>query len=195
MVNYTIKINKTKISLFNENNYEKVLNIFFENPTSKFYIRQLAQLTNLNPNTIINICNVLLKEDLIQREKKTYIVEISANFDEKFKRLKIIHNLKKIYKSGIIEFLNNDYKNPKSIVLFGSFRQGEDIIASDIDIAIESEDFKKYQVIELENKSGFEKKFNKKIQLHLFNKNNVDLNVFNNIANGIVLSGFLEVKK
>jgi hypothetical protein len=31
--------------------------------------------------------------------------------------------------------------------------------------------------------------------LHIFNRNNIDDNLFNNIANGILLWGFLEVKK
>lgn len=178
-----------------QSNYEEVLNVFFDNPNGKFYIREIARITKLNPNTILNITNRLEKEGFISKEKKKHVVEIYAVLDEKFKMLKIIHNLKQIYQSRLIEFLNNYYNNPKSIILFGSFRQGEDIIRSDIDIAIENEDFKKHQVIELNELSEFEKKFNRKIQLHLFNKTNVDLNVFNNIANGIVLSGFLEVKK
>lgn len=178
-----------------ESNYEKVLNIFFDNPTEKFYIREIARITKLNPNTILNMAKLLEKEGLIKREKKTHIVELSAVLNDKFKMLKIISNLKKIYQSRLVKFLNEYYKNPKSIVLFGSFRQGEDIASSDVDIAIESEDFNKHHVIELNELSKFEKIFNKKIQLHLFNRKNIDLNVFNGIANGIVLSGFLEVKK
>ena len=40
----------------------------------------------------------------------------------------------------------------------------------------------------------FEKMIKRHIQLHMFNRKNVDLHVFNNIANGIVLAGFLEVR-
>ena len=43
--------------------------------------------------------------------------------------------------------------------------------------------------------SEFEKQIERKIQIHEFNKKVIDLNLFNNIANGIVLIGFLEVKK
>ena len=91
-----------------------------------------------------------------------------------------------------------EHQDPKQGGLYesiGSFRQGEDISKSDVDIAIESEEFDKYKVVELDELSVFEKKINKEIQLHLFNRKSIDLNVFNNLANGIVLSGFLEVKK
>ena len=100
----------------------------------------------------------------------------------------------------MVEFLNQYFGNPKAIILFGSFRKGEDFSTSDIDIAVESDvseatELENYKVIELKELGEFEKSVDKKIQLHLFNRKNVDAHVFNNIANGIVLSGFLEVKQ
>jgi predicted nucleotidyltransferase len=91
--------------------------------------------------------------------------------------------------------LVSHFKNPKAIVLFGSFRKGEDLSNSDIDIAIESDEVKEYQTIGLRELSEFEQFFRKKIQIHLFNRESADIGVFNNIANGILLWGFLEVKK
>ena len=93
----------------------------------------------------------------------------------------------------MIEFIDEYFHNPKSIVLFGSFRKGEDISNSDIDIAVENDDFKKYKTTSLRELSKFEKVIGRNIQIHLFNRKNVDINLFNNITNGIVLSGFLEV--
>jgi len=79
--------------------------------------------------------------------------------------------------------------------LFGSFRKGEDLSNSDIDIAIESEDCEDYKIVALRELSAQEKEINRKIQIHLFNRNSIDNGVFNNIANGILLWGFLEVNK
>ena len=93
-----------------------------------------------------------------------------------------------------MEFLIEHFGNPKAIVLFGSFRRGEDFSTSDIDIAIETDETEEYKTVGLRILSNFEKEIGRKIQLHLFNQKNVDAHVFNNIANGIVLSGFLEVK-
>jgi len=176
-------------------NQEKVLDIFLEDPLEKFHLREIARLTNLNPNTVLNITNQLVKEGFIIKEKKIHLVEFSANVNEKFRNFKIVRNLENIYRSGLIECLNKHFKNPQTIILFGSFRKGEDIKESDIDIAIESNDFKKYELKELDELKEFEEKFKKKIQLHLFNKKNIDINLFNSILNGIILYGFLEVNK
>ena len=75
---------------------------------------------------------------------------------------------------------------PKTIVLFGSYRRGEDVEESDIDIFLEC---KKENV----NVERFEKKLGRKIQLHFQeNFNAYPKELKNNIINGIVLSGFLE---
>ena len=87
------------------------------------------------------------------------------------------------------------FKNPKAIVLFGSFRKGEDLSNSDIDIAIETSEANEYKIIGLRELIEFEQIIGRKIQIHLFSRENVDIGVFNNIANGILLWGFLEVKK
>ena len=41
----------------------------------------------------------------------------------------------------------------------------------------------------------FENDLERNIQIHFFSKKSIDNNLFNNIANGIVLYGFLEVNK
>ena len=66
---------------------------------------------------------------------------------------------------------------------------------SDVDIAIESGEAKKYQIIGLRGLLEFEKIIGRRIQIHIFNREDMDIGVFNNIANGILLWGFLEVNK
>ena len=51
------------------NNKEKLLEILFEEPSKQFHIRLLARLAKINPNTVINISNLLLKEGLISKYK------------------------------------------------------------------------------------------------------------------------------
>ena len=48
-----------------------------------------------------------------------------------------------------MEFLNEYFGNPKAIILFGSFRLGEDLSTSDIDIAIEREGIDEYKTMSL----------------------------------------------
>jgi predicted nucleotidyltransferase len=142
------------------------------------------------------IVEYLTELELITVVKLSKIWRIKANSQNvHFMNSKIVYNLNFIYHSGIIGSLNVQYRNPKSIVLFGSFRYGEDISTSDIDIAIESDDVKEYTLVKGNDFEDFENIIHRKIQLHLFNRKNVDINVFNNIANGVVLHGFLEVRK
>ena len=102
--------------------------------------------------------------------------------------------LSKIYESGIIEAVYKAVPQARTIILFGSYRWGTDIETSDIDIAVETLDNKKVQINQLGiiGTLGYRKKV--VVNLHIFSRNKIDLNLFANISNGIVLDGFLEVK-
>ena len=99
-----------------------------------------------------------------------------------------------IYQSGILEAIYKKIPNPRAVILFGSYRKGDDTEQSDIDIAVEVLGNEEMRIEKLGNveELGFRK--NVKVNLHIFSRNKVDLNLFANIANGIALSGFLEVR-
>jgi len=80
------------------------------------------------------------------------------------------------------------------IILFGSVARKEATEKSDIDLAVETLDNKGLRIQELGvlPRLGYRKGV--KVILHIFSRNQVDLNLFSNIANGIVLEGFLEVR-
>ncbi len=167
-------------------NTEKVLKILFNNPTCKFHIRELARITKLNPNTIINIIKPLEKQKIVEKQAKKHIIEISLNFENKETIWKKrIFNMSQIYGSGLVDFLIEKY-SPSSICLIGSYSRGEDIEKSDIDIAVITN--KKNLV----NLNKFEKKLNKNIHLLLISKSNISEEFFNNLINGIRLYGYLK---
>jgi len=172
-----------------KSNYEKILEIFFDDFTGRFYVREIARIIGLNPNTIINITNRLLKEGLIKREKKTHIVEFSAVVNDIFKRLKSIANFSKISVSVIIEYLNNEFDS-EAICLIGSYSRGEDVKTSDIDIVVISK--KSYKNIDLKK---FEKILNKKIHLIIMYYNNMSNEFYINLINGVILDGYLNKKE
>ena len=64
---------------------------------------------------------------------------------------------------------------------------------SDIDIAVEVLDNKDMRIEELGTIGRLSFRKNVKVNLHIFSRNKVDLNLFTNIANGILLDGLLEV--
>lgn len=171
------------------NNKDKILKVLFENPTTKYHIRELARIAKLNPNTIINITNELEKEGIIIRERKKHLVEISGNIENQlFVQTKRIFNLSQIQKFGLIEFLQEKY-SPKAISLIGSYSRGEDIEKSDIDIVIISNPHDKSTDL-----SKYEKILNRKIQLIITDYKNMSNEFYINLINGIVLSGYLEKK-
>jgi len=189
-------VNKKYLKLYEETAKNKVAEVLFKYPEKEFSMSDLAKEAGVAKANIGKTLIEFQDSGLINIEKLSKIWRIKANQTNLiYQNSKIIYNLSVIYTKGLIEFLIDHFKNPKAIVLFGSFRKGEDISKSDIDIAIESDETKDYQTVTLRELSGFEEIIGKKVQIHLFNRENVDLGVFNNIANGIVLWGFLEVKK
>lgn len=185
---------KKEQQLYIETGKQKVAEVLYRYPDKEFSLSDLAKEANVRKSNIGPILEEFNGWGFIEITKLAKIWRIKANQRNwAFVKHKIIFNLGLIYQSNVVEFLVEHFHNPKAVILFGSFRKGEDINSSDIDIAIEVEE-KDYKVMGLRELASFENFLGKKIQIHLFNRETVDINVFNNIANGIVLWGFLEVK-
>lgn len=188
-------VHKGYQSLYIETGVQKVAEVLFRFPEKEFSLSDMAKEAGVAKANIGVILNKLDKMGFVEITKLTKIWRIKANQSNwNFIKNKTIYNLHFVYQSGLVEFLADYYKNPKAIILFGSFRKGEDISGSDIDIAIETDEIHDYEAFGLRELTNFEKSAGRKIQIHLFSRKNVDINVFNNIANGVVLNGFLEVR-
>ena len=112
-------------------------------------------------------------------DKNVLTSSYKLTISRKTLNLKLYYNLENIRKSGIIEDLEKHYDYPV-IVLFGSYAKARDDLTSDIDVCIISNINKEFNVKKYE-----------KISLEKSKKSNSEL--INNISNGIVLSGELEV--
>lgn len=171
---------------------QRVAEVLFKYPDKEFSMSDLAKEARVKKSNMGLILAEFQQNGFVEITKLSKIWRIKANQrNPHFIKNKIIYNLASIHCIGLVEFLDDHYHHPKAIILFGSYRKGDDVSSSDIDIAIEMDEIIKYKKIDLKN---FEKMIGRKIQIHLFNRKNVNHNVFNNIANGIVLEGFLEVK-
>ena len=174
---------------------QKVLDIFFDNPTKEFHLRELSRLLKFSMPTIVASTDILSREKLIIKTKGKVITKVQADRENmNFIRFKRLHNLENIYKSGVIDSISSLYNNPKNIILFGSYRKGDDDENSDIDIAIEIIGNEEPKIHELGVISKFAYRKDVLVNLHIFSRNKIDINLFSNIANGIVLEGFLEVR-
>ncbi len=175
--------------MIKKNIKEKIKEYFFLNPTSKLRVRQIEKTLKLPLPSVIRYCKELMNERILTTNKTGNIIFYTANrTNEEFLLEKKLFNIRQVYKSGLIDYLKKKLSNP-IIVLFGSYAKGEDIETSDIDLYIETPSKKEINV------EKFEKILKREIQIfkhkdihEIKNKELAD-----NIINGIVLNGFIEV--
>ena len=164
-----------------QNKKEKILELFFEYPSKRFPIREIAKLTKIPRATVHKKILELKKQSLITKENK-------ADDSLIFKIKKINYFVEKIIDSGLIEELVNKL-NPSCIILFGSIRKGDSVKESDIDIFVESPLKTKI------NLKKYEKKLKHQIQVFVESDiNKLQPNLFNNVINGIKLFGSFKIK-
>ena len=177
-----------------ERAYDKIIAWFFAYPNKEFSLSDISNQLEISKSAASKITTHLKEEDFLTVDVLGKIWRIKANQDHGyFKSKKIPQNLMHILESNILKKIKEKYPNYRAIVLFGSYRKGEDLPQSDLDIAIEVLGNQKLEIETLSIvKLGYREKVN--VNIHLFSRNNIDLNLFNSIANGIVLEGFLEVK-
>ncbi len=178
-----------------ERAYEKCLVWFYASPRRTIGLTKLAELIKSSKTATKQAVESLVKQEFLLREIAGRAWILSANPKQRyFITKKIAYNLDKIYESGVIEAIHQQIPGARSIILFGSYRWGADNEESDVDIAVEILDNKEVEVKRLGiiGELGYRK--NVPVNLHIFSRNKIDLNLFANIANGIVLEGFLEVR-
>jgi len=162
---------------------------FFVNPSVHVRVRELERILNLPLPSIIRYCKELEEEKILKTKIISSVKFYTSNkTSEKYLLEKKLFNIRKIYESGLINFLKKEYNNP-TIILFGSYLKGEDVEESDIDLYLETH---KNKNINLEE---FEKILKRKISLLQYKNIHSIKNKFlaNNILNGLVLNGFIEV--
>jgi len=172
--------------IIKDNNF-KVMKLFFDSPEKKFYLREISRATGLSPPGVLKIVRRLEKEGLLFRERTKVVGNISANKNEKFFCLKRCYNLFMLFDSGLVKFLRDAYEEPEAIIVFGSYARGEDISTSDVDIAIITK-----KKVDLDVKK-FERILKKRISVYEVELSECKAEFLNNLANGIVLYGALEV--
>lgn len=170
-----------------------ILKHFFDKPTTGFGIRELSRLSNINHTSVRNYLFDLITDDIIiLKESKPYPLYYANIKSHKFINLKLFYNLEKLRKSELIKNLELTFEYPV-IILFGSYLNATDNKDSDIDICIITNSKYKFNINKYENI------IERKISLHIFNKmewkETIKNNTYlaNNIINGLVLSGQLEV--
>lgn len=148
--------------------------------------RAISKILKVSPTAVAKSVEGLKKEGLID-VKKDLLMNLNLialnRENEEAVELKRVENLKMIYESGIVKFLEEKFPG-SVIILFGSYAYGEDTINSDIDIAVIG---CKEKNVDL---GKFEKLLERKIRINFYNDfKEIHRNLRSNIFNGIVLVG------
>jgi len=172
--------------MFLDTNIEKILEVFMKKPTQGLQVREIIRLTNLGNPTVTRALAKLRAKKLVKKIKGRIYPYHEANLNNySFKKLKLTYNLLSLeilVKKIVVK------ARPNCIILFGSAAKGEDTEKSDIDLFVQS----KRQEFDI---SKTEKRLNRKVNI-LFEPEIKKLSkeLCNNLANGIVVYGFFEVK-
>jgi predicted nucleotidyltransferase/predicted DNA-binding transcriptional regulator len=175
----------------------RILYWFFSYPGVPITLSELAKEAKVSKQTATIVVNSLLREGFLNKEEigRSWRLSVNPNHSLNFTK-KVAFNLEMIYNSGIIEAVHKSINQQvRAVVLFGSYRKGDDTEKSDIDLAVEVIGKNIFDVVNLGVLPEFGFRKNVSVNLHIFSRDAIDNNLFSNIANGIVLQGYLEVSK
>jgi predicted nucleotidyltransferase len=176
--------------------YNKVLYWFFSFPDISIGLNELSSKVKISKSNANRVVNRLEKEGFLIKEVIGKSWRIKCNKNNIYnKSKKLAFNLQLIYDSDILSKVNKKFPNAQAIILFGSYRKGDDIDKSDIDIAINLIGNNQLKIEELGTIEKFGNRKNVMVNLYIFCNQEIKNNLFSNIVNGIVLDGFLEVKQ
>ena len=174
---------------------EKIQNLFFDWPSKEFSLNELCSILKISKTNGNMIIKQLVSENFLKLETIGKLYRISCNINHNYNNTrKILYHLKLIYESEIINSIYETVPNARTIIIFGSYRKGDDIETSDIDMGVEIIGYEEHKIKELGVIPKFGYRNNVPVNLHIFSRGNINPNLFANIANGIILQGFLEVK-
>lgn len=137
----------------------KILRFFLQNPTTFFYVNEVARKLKVSPASVSNFLKRMEKESFFIKKivGNTHLYHLNNDL-EIIKRLKIFHTLIEIHKIKLVDLLREKDETIISIILYGSFAKGEDDEKSDVDILIISNQKKKFTELiqKIEEKIGKE---------------------------------------
>lgn len=160
---------------------------FYKNPSSNVHLRELAEIIGASPAFVSKHIHSLLEEGIVVEKRGGNMRIFSADTSSsRYRRSKRAFNIQEILTSELVPYLENRLY-PDALVLFGSYLKGMDTEDSDVDIAVVDG---REGVPDL---SDYEKKFGRRIKLTHASSNEAEPEFIETLANGLVLSGYLEV--
>lgn len=169
---------------------QESLRLLFVKAGAALNQRQISKTLEVTPPAVMKALPKLEKEGLIKlhqdKESKRWSIELNRD-NHRVMQLKRADNLRQIYESGLADFLEKQFAGA-AIILFGSYSRGEDIINSDIDIAVIGRKEKEADL------TLYEKELWRKISINFYESwGKIHKNLKENLCNGIALAGGVEL--
>jgi len=188
-----INIYKPEFSLLQQ----EILRYLIIKSGMSFNARGLAKPLNRTQAGIVKALPELEKQGLIKINKNKDSGRWSIEFNrdnQKAIDFKRIENLKMIYESKLVKFLEDSFPGT-TIILFGSYSRGDDVWTdepkghiSDIDIAIIGTKGKEIDLVK------FDKLLERIVAINFYPSfKQIHKNLKDNILNGILLSGSVDI--
>ncbi len=152
--------------------------------------RQIAKSLDVSQPAVMKALPQIKKLGMVKisqdKQTKRWSIELNRG-NHKAMQLKRADNLKLLYEIGLADFLEKEFAGA-TIILFGSYSRGEDIINSDIDIAVIGRKAKEVIL------AMYEKELEREININHYDSwSSIHKNLKENLCNGIVLAGSVEL--
>lgn len=169
---------------------QEILRLLYVKTGVSLNQRQISKILKVTQPAVIKALPELEKDNLIKirQDKETKRWSIELNRDNHIAiQLKRIDNLRQMYETGVADFLEKEFAGA-AIILFGSYSKGEDIINSDIDIAVVGRKDKKIDL------TAHEKNLERKININFYRSfESIHKNLKESLCSGIILAGSVEL--
>jgi len=151
-----------------KNSKGAILNLFFKDADREYYLREIAKNLNKEPSYIQQSLNFLVKEGILQDERKGNLRFFKLN-----KSYPIYEEIKKIVSKTLgieaqIKELVDNLTGAEYAFIFGSIAKGNEYSGSDIDLMLIGKDINEDYLIQKVNK--LEYGLNREINYHIFSK-------------------------
>ena len=161
---------------------QEIFSLLCKKAGQKLSQREISQILEVSPTAIGKA--IKRTGSILEIEKTRTSNLVSLN--DKAKKIKMVENLRQLYISGLADHLEEKFAGA-TIILFGSYSRGEDSVRSDIDIAVIGRKQKKSDL------DVYEKALERKININFYDDWNIDRHLRNNILNGIVIAGSVDL--
>jgi len=152
--------------------------------------REIAKILGVSATAVAKALVLLVEDKVVVMEKfgKMNLIEVELNRDsDRVIEMKMVENLKMIYESEMVGFLEDAFPGA-AVILFGSYARGEDDVRSDVDIAVVG---CKEKMLDLEK---FDEFFEREVRVNFYDSfGGIDKYLRSNLFNGVVLAGSVEV--